>query len=140
LVCAYPNTTASIQLNAYYDPAYIYDWSSNAPGATFTPNNSSLAYYTIASVNMPLVLPVTYYFVVKVTDTVTTCMSMDTLCVTFFEIPFLSFPYFAGCVGTPATFIPNLIDTTKYNYQWSNGKTTPTITATAPGSYGLPLQ
>jgi len=139
LVCAYPSSPTSVQLSAYYDPAYIYDWTSNAPGATFSPNNSNSSNYTMASLTVPAILPVTYYFVVEVTDTVTTCVSRDTLCVTFYETPLLSFPYFESCVGTPATFTPSIIDTTKYSYHWSNGKITPVITAISPGTYALTI-
>ena len=139
LVCAYPAGFTSFPLSAYYDSNYSYDWSTNAPGASFSPNNSNSANSTGASFTLPGILPVTYYFVVKVTDVITTCESWDTLCVTFFETPPLTMPYFAACQAGPVTFTPNLINPVKYKYHWSNGKTTPTITVAAPGSYSLTI-
>lgn len=136
-VCSNANAYAGFQLNAFYDTKYKYDWSSNAGGATFTPNNSNAAASTIVGLTLPGTLPVTYFFVVKVTDTVTMCESRDTLCVTFFETPPLNMVYTAQCEGSPVTFaaipaIPSL-----YNYTWSSGQTTPSITVSAPGAYSV---
>ena len=138
-VCAYPNNYTSFLLSAYLDPNYSYSWSSNAGGVTFSPNNSNSANNTMVSLTTPAVLPATFYFVVKVTDTVTTCVARDTLCVTFFETPTITIPYTAVCEGGPVTFTPAGVDTVKYHYHWSSGQTTPSITVHAPGSYSVTI-
>ncbi|MEI7725924.1 MAG: GEVED domain-containing protein [Bacteroidota bacterium] len=141
LVCSYPGAVESLQLSAYYNANYSYFWSSNPTGATFTPNNSNASFMTTASITLPAVLPYTCAFYVKVTDLVTGCENRDTLCVTFFQTPSLtvSATYFSGCEGTPDTLKPNPNNPGLYHYQWSNGKTTPSIIVKAAGTYSLTM-
>ncbi|MEI7983379.1 MAG: PKD domain-containing protein, partial [Bacteroidota bacterium] len=136
-VCGFPGGFTQFPLTAYFNSAYVYNWSSNAVGVTFTPNNSNSSFMTNASLILPVTLPVTYYFVVKATDTLTGCEARDTLCVTFFETPVVNINYYSGCEGLPVNLAPNTVDTVRYHYQWSHGQTTPSITVKAPGSYSL---
>jgi len=141
LVCGYGGGVASFQLSAFYNANYSYSWSSNPTGATFSPNNSNASFYTTASITLPAVLPYTCAFIVKVTDTVTGCINHDTLCITFYQTPPLSFNFYSGCEGTPFTLAPITppINPALYHYQWSNGKTTPTITVSVAGNYSLTI-
>ncbi len=141
LVCSYGGSTATFQLSAFYNANYSYSWSSNPTGATFSPNNSNAGFMTTVNITLPPVLPYTCAFIVKVTDVVTGCENLDTLCVTFYETPPLTFPFYSGCEGTPVTLAPSTppTNTTLYHYQWSNGKTTPSITVSAAGNYSLTI-
>ena len=87
LVCAFPASLVSFPLTANYDANYSYNWYSVPGGATFSPNNSNLSYFTYASITVPAVLPATYQFILEVTDLITNCKNNDTLCVTFYETP-----------------------------------------------------
>jgi PKD repeat protein len=138
-VCSYPGSTESFQLSAFFNANYSYAWSSNPPGATFSPNNSNGSFITTASITLPLTLPYTCAFIVKVTDTVTGCENFDTLCVTFYETPALSVTFASGCEGTPYTLTPTPNNPALYHYQWSNGKTTPVITVSTAGNYALTI-
>ncbi len=136
-ICATACGLATFQLSSFFDSRYSYNWSSVPAGALFSPNNSHLGYITNASLTLPCSLPYTAMFIVKVTDTVSGCENFDTLCVTFNESPSLSVPLYSGCEGPAATLIPMPNNPAKYHYQWSNGKTTPVITVSAAGNYGL---
>ncbi len=136
-VCAYPGSYTQLNLTAFYNSAYKYDWSSTHPGTTFLPNNSNAAYQTTASLTLPATLPYTAAFIVKVTDTVTGCFAYDTLCAIFNEIPTVTVPFHFGCEAGPVTLTPSPVDITKFNYQWSSGQTTPVLTVSAPGFYTL---
>ncbi|MDP1623731.1 MAG: GEVED domain-containing protein [Bacteroidales bacterium] len=140
-VCAVPCSPVSFDLSAFYNPNYIYSWSSIPAGATFSPNNSNGAFYTNVNLTLPCTLPYTVRFIVKVTDIVTGCENRDTLCVTFYEIPDLTFSFQAGCEGTPYILTPLTppANPSLYNYQWSNGKTTTSITVSVAGNYGLTI-
>ncbi len=138
-VCATACSLSTFQLSSFFDSKYSYSWSSVPGGALFTPNNSHLSYITNASLALPCSLPYTAMFIVKVTDTITGCENMDTLCVTFNETPVLSVPFYSGCEGPAATLTPVPNNPLKYHYQWSNGKTTPNITVSAAGNYGLTI-
>jgi len=133
-ICAYPGSLSGVYLIANYNINYTYTWTCNPPPATFSPATSNA---TWASLILPAVLPATYEFVVQVTDTTTWCVNSDTLCVTFYEIPTVSFPFIALCEGTPITLTPTLDDFSKYTYHWNTGETTPTIVASNPGHYSL---
>jgi PKD repeat protein len=133
-VCAPTASVVNISLSTVFNPNYSYSWSSNPAGASFSPSASNA---TMATLTLPAVLPVTYQFIVNVTDTVTGCVSSDTLCVSFFETPIISVPYLNVCEGTSVTLSPTPINTVKYSYQWNNGATTPVIIAKAPGFYSL---
>jgi len=135
-ICAYPNSISGVYLTANYDANYSYSWSSNPPGASFSPPSGSS---TWASLTMPAILPAIYQFIVDVTDINTGCVNSDTLCVYFFETPSLSVPTLNICEGSPITLTPTPNDPTLYSYQWSNGATTPTIVASAPGYYSLTI-
>ncbi|MCX6268622.1 MAG: GEVED domain-containing protein [Bacteroidetes bacterium] len=141
LVCTTSGGTESFQLSSFYDPNYSYSWSSNPPGATFSPNNSNASYFTTATITLPVVLPYTCAFIVKVTDTVTGCENRDTLCITFYETPQLGFTFYGGCEGIPVTLSPAYPPANPglYQYQWSNGMTTPTITVSRAGNYSLTI-
>ncbi len=134
-LCAYPSSTANFFLSTDYDVNYTYVWSSNPTGASFSPPNS---YSTYASLLLPAVLPVTYEFIVTVTDIVTNCHNNDTICITFLEKPVVNVPFLSSCEGYSTTLIPNPIDT-NYHYLWSNGATTPVITTSNPGFYSLTI-
>jgi len=140
-VCAYPGGVAQFNLSAFYNMNYSYAWSSNPPGATFTPNNSNGAFFTFVNLTLPPTLPYVCSFIVTVTDTVTGCVNYDTLCITFNETPPLSFAFYFGCEGIPVTLAPTTPPANPglYHYQWSNGKTTPTITVSQAGSYSLTI-
>ncbi len=141
LVCAFPGGTSTFQLSAFYNMNYSYSWSSNPAGATFSPNNSNSSFITTASITLPMALPYTASFIVKVTDTVTGCENYDTLCITFFETPTLSVGFFYGCEGPPVTLTgtPGPLPPAQYSYQWSNGKTTQSVVVSAPGNYSLTI-
>jgi len=141
LVCAFPATAVAFPLTAYYDANYSYDWYSVPGGATFSPNNSNLSYFTYASITVPAVLPATYQFIVEVTDVVTMCKNYDTLCITFYATPPLTVTPVNQCEGTPVTLttLTPPIDPTKYSYQWNSGQTTPTIIVSTPGFYSLTI-
>jgi hypothetical protein len=134
--CALPSSTALVNLATVYNINYIYSWSSNPGGATFTPAND---FYTQASVNLPAVLPVIWEFIVTVTDTTTGCQNNDTICVWFYEEPSFTLPFLNACEGASVLLLPSLIDPANYDYLWSNGATTPMITASTPGFYSLTI-
>ncbi len=138
-VCATAGGFSQFQLSAYYDANYSYSWSSLPAGATFSPNGSNASYFTLASVTLPLTLPYIASFILQVTDVVTGCIAYDTLCITFNEIPNLSVPFYYGCQAGPVTLTPSPINTTQFAYQWSHGQTTPVITVSAAGIYGLTI-
>lgn len=135
--CALASSNYVFTLSTGYAPDYSYNWSSNAPGVTFTPNNGTNAFMTNVSLSLPSNLPIVYNFVVEVTDTTTGCMAYDTLCVTFFEQPQVSIPFQSGCEGEPYTLIPTPVDTATYDYLWSNGSSTPVLTVSTTGFYTL---
>ncbi len=141
LVCAYPSSLATFQLSAYYNPNYTYSWSSNPAGALFSPNNTNGSFITSASLTLPAVLPFTSMLIVKVTDIVTMCENYDTLCITFFESPTVTVPFYMGCEGPPVTLTatPAPAPPGQYNYMWSNGKTTQTITVSTAGIYSITI-
>lgn len=128
--------TISFNLTTVFDTKYSYIWSSNPAGATFSPPNTNS---TLATLTLPLSLPIIYEFIVFVTDTTTGCMASDTMCVTFNETPPLSVPYLNQCEGTSVTLTPTPNNTVKYSYQWNNGAITPVITVKAPGFYSLTI-
>ena len=134
--CAFPDSAIQIYMNTVFNANYTYSWSSIPGGATFVPPNLS---YTFATVTLPNTLPVIYQFVVTVTDTTTGCQNNDTICVTFFEEPVLSLPPLDACEGTSVILIPSIIDPVNFDYLWSNGDTSPLITASTPGFYSLTI-
>ena len=134
--CVLPSTTTQINMSTVFNANYTYSWTSNPGGAIFTPANN---FFTQASVNLPAVLPVLYEFIVNVTDTTTGCQNNDTICVAFYEEPVFTLPFLNACEGANVLLLPSLIDPTLYNYQWSNGATTPLITASSPGFYSLTM-
>ncbi|MCF8368640.1 MAG: PKD domain-containing protein [Bacteroidales bacterium] len=135
-ICANTSSTVQVFLNTIYNVDYSYSWSSIPGGATFTPSTD---YYTFASLTLPAVLPVTYQFVVDVTDNNTGCINSDTICVTFYENPPLSVPYLNACEGGTYTLTPTPNDPVNYSYQWNNGATTPVINVFKPGYYSLTI-
>ncbi len=135
--CALPSTTVPVYLaSKYTNASYAYFWSSDA-FATYYPGNVSSA-LTI-TVMMPATLPVSYHFILKVTDNVTGCEAWDTICLTFYAKPVLSVPTLNVCEGPAPAFAPNPNDPARYSYQWSTGVTTPTITPILPGYYALTI-
>ena len=134
--CSVAGSTITLNLTAAFNANYSYSWSSNPAGATFSPPNSN---FTLATLTLPMTLPVTYQFIVFVTDLTTGCVASDTLCATFFETPSLSVPYLNACEGTSVTLTPTPVNPVKYSYQWSNGATTLVITASVPGFYSLTI-
>jgi|GEM_PF-2781379 len=140
-VCAVPCSPVSFQLSAFYNMNYSYSWSSIPAGATFSPNNSNGSFITLVSLTLPCSLPYTSSFIVKVTDTVTGCENWDTLCVTFYETPDLSMNFLSGCEGTPYTLttLTPPVNPSLYQYQWSNGQTTTSITVSVAGTYSLTI-
>ncbi|MCX6306832.1 MAG: GEVED domain-containing protein [Bacteroidetes bacterium] len=141
LVCSSPGGTATFNLSSFYDPNYTYSWSSNPAGATFSPNNSNAAYYTTVNITLPMALPYNASFIVKVTDITTGCDNYDTLCIWFYETPQLGFAFYSGCEGAPVTLAPTFPPANPglYHYQWSNGKTTTSITVKNAGTYSLTI-
>jgi hypothetical protein len=137
--CSLPGGTIGFGLSTISDLNYTYNWSSNPPGAIFSPPNGSSTWVTLT---VPFTLPAYYQIVVDVTDTTTGCVNSDTLCVTIFETPALSIvsiPALNVCEGVPVTLIPNIINTSLFSYQWNNGSTTPVITVSNPGTYVLTI-
>lgn len=137
--CSYPGSWMQLNLSAFYDTVYSYSWSDVPGGATFSANNNNLAYNTLATITLPVVLPYQHQFVLEVTDITTGCSNYDTVCVTFYEIPPLNFNWQSACEGNSLTFVPTPNDPSKYDYMWSTGASTPTITASAAGSYSLTI-
>ena len=133
-ICASPFSTAIVNLSTLYDANYTYSWSSIQAGASFIPATN---YYTQASVTLTGTFPAIFEFVVEVTDTTTDCRNADTLCVWFHENPSFSVPYLSVCEGTAVNLSPSPIDPSMFSYQWSNGATTPSITAISAGHYSL---
>lgn len=138
-VCAFAGGLSQFTLSSFYNGNYSYSWSSLPAGATFLPNNSNSAYITTASITLPAVLPYSANFIVKVTDMVTGCINYDTICITFYQTPAVSVPFYSGCEGTSVTLTPVPANPTLYNYQWSNGKTTTSITVSMAGFYSLTI-
>ncbi len=136
-VCSYPGGFAAVNLEAFYDAAYTYDWSSNQPGVTFSNNNNNAAFMTQAYVTAPMTLPASMEFILRVTDVNTNCEAYDTICIWFFETPMVSMPWYSGCEGNPVTLTPTPVDTSLYSYQWSNGSKNPVITVSAAGFYSV---
>jgi parallel beta-helix repeat protein len=138
--CEFAGGTSAFPLSTVYNPNYSYNWSSIPPsGVSFSPTNTSGTWVTV---NLPFALPAYYQFVVDVTDLVTGCVNSDTLCVTFYEKPplsIISIPALDVCEGTPVTLIPNINNTSLYNYLWNNGATTPVITVSTAGFYTLTI-
>ncbi len=132
--CAQPNASVGVNLATVFNTNYIYSWSSNPPGATFSPTNN---FFTLATVTLPLVLPVIYEFIVNVTDTITGCQNADTICVAFYREPIPNVTFLNACEGTsvPLNVTPN--NPTLFSYLWSNGATTPSIIASSPGFYSV---
>lgn len=137
--CAFPGSLVQLNLSAHYNANYSYYWSDIPLLANFSVNNSNLAVNTTADFFLPLTLPYQHQFVLAVTDTTTGCMNYDTICITFYETPDLSFAWQSACEGNPLTFVPVPNDPTKYHYVWSNGAKTPIITVSAAGSYSLTI-
>lgn len=137
--CAFPGSWVQLNLSAYYDPNYSYTWSDIPALANFSINNSNLAAFTAADFFLPGTLPYQHQFVVAVTDLTTGCLNFDTICITFYETPPLSFTWQNACEGDTLTFVPNPIDPINYHYKWSNGATTPIITVSTSGSYSLTI-
>lgn len=137
--CALPGSTEVLQLNAYYNANYSYLWSDIPAGAAFSPNGSNAASSTMATLTLPMTLPYQHEFVVEVTDLTTGCMNNDTICVTFYETPPLSTNWETGCEGVPYFLAATPNDATLYNYQWSNGATTPTTVVSAAGFYSVTI-
>jgi len=133
-VCGDPNNLVYFSLNTIYNANYSYNWLSNPAGATFSPVNGD---FTWVSLTLPGTLPVSYEFIVEVTDNITLCKNSDTICVWFFQNPPATVPYTTACEGDSITLTPSPIDTNLFSYQWSNGATTPVITVSAPGAYIL---
>jgi PKD repeat protein len=133
-VCGTAGGMAGFSLSAYYDPNYLYNWSSNPSGAIFSPQNGSV---TWVSLTLPGTLPSTQQFIVDVTDSTTGCTASDTLCVIFYQSPVVNVNTLNICEGTPVTLTPTPIDTANFSYQWNNGATTPVILAFIPGFYSL---
>jgi parallel beta-helix repeat protein len=137
--CEIPGATVGIPLSTIFNANYSYNWYSIPAGATFSPSNQNSTWVTLT---LPFVLPVYYQFVVDVTNNVNGCVNSDTLCVLFNPTPSLSIvsiPALDICEGTPVTLIPNLNNTSLYNYLWSNGATIPVITVSTPGFYSLTI-
>lgn len=134
--CETPGSTIYFSLSALYDADYTYLWSSSAVGASFSPPNGVS---TTVILPIPAALPVSYEFMVQVTDDSTDCVNSDTICITFFETPTLSVTPLNICEGTPITLSPTPNSPTDYTYQWNNGATTPTITVSTPGFYSLTM-
>lgn len=135
--CEIPGGTIQFPLSTIFNANYTYAWSSIPAGANFAPNNQSSTWVTLT---LPFSLPANYLFVVDVTNTTNGCVNSDTLCVIFNPTPALSIvsiPALDICEGTPVTLIPNLNNTSLYNYLWSNGDTIPVITVSTPGFYSL---
>ena len=135
-ICAVAGSSVNLALSTVFNVNYSYAWSSNPAGATFSPSNAS---NTTATLTLPVALPVTYQFIVKVTDLITNCINSDTMCVTFFETPSISVPYLNVCEGSSVTLTPTPNNPALYSYQWSNGAKTPVIIAKAPGFYSLTI-
>lgn len=137
--CALASSTVNFYLSTDFDPDYSYSWTSAPAGATFTPGASNTPY---VSLTLPAVLPITYQFMVDVTDITTGCTNSDTLCVTFYETPALninSLPALNVCEGIPVTMsaLPN--NTGLYSYSWTGGSNSPVITSSSAGFYGLTI-
>ncbi len=137
--CELPGASMGFPLSTSFNPNYSYNWSSLPAGASFSPTNTNSTWVTLT---VPFTLQAYYQFIVDVTDNITGCVNSDTLCVTIFEIPALSIvsiPALDVCEGIPVTLIPNIINTSLFNYLWNNGATTPVITVSIPGFYSLTI-
>lgn len=125
----------SIVIEATNKPNYVYAWSGPvSPVFTFSPPNSFTTFVSIPSGtpsgNYPIYL--------TVTDTTTGCSKSDTACIFVANAPTVSIaPAAAFCEGVPTTLSPTPNNPTMYDYLWSNGATTPTISVFSAGSYSL---
>ncbi|MBE0639921.1 MAG: T9SS type A sorting domain-containing protein [Bacteroidales bacterium] len=135
-ICSPSWSNAYFYLITPFNPNYSYQWNgpSGNPGDYFVTSTNNDAWGS-----MPAGTTGQYIFTVTVTDNVTGCKATDYICVTFNLSPDLNVPFYSGCEGPPVTLTPNIIDPSKYTYQWSSGQTTPIITVTAPGSYSLTI-
>ncbi|MCX6305009.1 MAG: GEVED domain-containing protein [Bacteroidetes bacterium] len=138
--CVLPSGHVIVKLRCKPDiTSYTYNWSSDAT-ATFPPwNNSYQAVQIDVDVTLPAVLPVTYNFIVTVTDIDSWCEARDTICITFYRKPVVTVPLLYTCEGPAFPLASSPSPAGSYYYQWSNGATTPDITAMAPGFYSLTI-
>ncbi len=136
-LCIVPNQYLNFNLSTPLDPDYIYEWSSNLPALSFSPNNGNNAFETIAFGTMPDPLPSQIEFYLSVTDIETGCVNYDTLCVSVYETPQVTVDWVMECEENSHTLTPSVIDTNQYHYQWSNGAVTPEITVSQAGFYSL---
>ncbi|MBK9358781.1 MAG: PKD domain-containing protein [Bacteroidales bacterium] len=133
-VCAYPGGNAFFNLTTVFDSAYIYSWTSNPPGAIFSPGNGNSPWI---SLTLPGTLPAVFDFIVNVTDTITGCTATDTLCIWFYETPTFTLPTLNICEGNSTVLSPSPVNPVLFDYLWNTGQTTPVITASSPGFYSL---
>jgi hypothetical protein len=135
-ICASTNLPTFFSLNTPYNVNYSYQWNgpSGNPGDYFNPSNTAFVWGQVPAGTTGQMI-----FTVTVTDTTTGCTATDYICVTFNEQPELSIPFYTGCEGPAVTLTPTPNDPSNYNYQWSNGATTPEINVSLPGTYALTI-
>jgi PKD repeat protein len=127
----------SINIEATNNPNYLYTWSGPvSPIFTFFPSNS---FSTV--VNIPPGTPSGNYTIyLTVTDSTTGCSKSDTVCIFVANAPSVSIaPATSFCEGVPTTLVPTPNNPTLFDYLWSNGATTPTITISTAGIYSLTI-
>ncbi len=121
----------------YSNPAnvnYQYDWYLNTtaglPIYTNTGLNNSLN-YVISAFG-------TYTFIVKVTDVITGCCNLDTICIAFSKNPNVTIaPGGPLCEGPVVTLTANATPAGTYYYSWENGQQGTTHVVQAAGMYSV---
>jgi hypothetical protein len=135
-ICSSSGFPTFFSLSTPYNANYSYQWNgpSGNPGDYFNPSNTAFVWGQVPAGTTGQMI-----FTVTVTDNTTGCMATDYICVTFNEQPELSIPFYTACEGIEVTLSPTPNDPSTYNYQWSNGATTPEINVSLPGTYALTI-
>lgn len=138
-ICTIAGNPANFNFMTAYQPYYSYSWSGPFPAVSGAVLNSTTDYYLTGT--LPANTTGTYYFVVEVSHDSSGCKVSDTICAIFNEGPSLTISASAtnACEGTPVTFTANPMPSGTYNYLWSNGETTSSITVSSPGMYSLTI-
>lgn len=116
---------------------YLYSWTSDDPtNISFFSANSNPTYISVAS-GASLGFHQIY---LTVLDTSTGCSKSDTVCIYLQNSPTVTIaPGGPICEGNIVTLTPTPNNPLLYNYVWSTGATTPTISVSSPGTYSVTI-
>jgi len=124
----------SVSANPSFTAGYNYEWFLNNLGTPiYNSNTTNYLTYTINSFG-------TYTFIVRVTDVVTGCCNLDTICIAFSQNPTVNIvPGGPLCEGPVVTLNATAgpASPTSYYYAWENGQTGQSHIVQAAGMYGV---